>query len=110
MTKAETLSSLTAELKKCGETLIKISKHLSENLSGTTDCTLEKKKGKPEKKESSPMSLEEVRAVLAEASRSGYTSQIKELLKEHGGDKLSEINPAEYESLLKEVEEIQNAG
>lgn len=110
MEKAETLSLLAAELKKCGEMLVKISEHLSEDLSRPEKCSREKKKAKPENKGESVMSLEEVRAVLAEASRSGYTSQIKELLQKYGGDKLSEIDPGEYESLLKEVEEIQNAG
>lgn len=107
MEKVETLSLLAAELKKCGEMLIKISEQLSDDSLRVQERT--EKKAAVKKKES-PMSLEEVRAVLAEASRSGYTSKIKELLKKHGGDKLSEIDPGEYESLLKEVEEIQNAG
>lgn len=109
MEKVETLSLLAAELKKCGEMLMKISEQLSDDSLRVQERTEEKKKAAVKKKES-PMSLEEVRAVLAEASRSGYTSKIKELLKKYGGDKLSEIDPGEYESLLKEVEEIQNAG
>lgn len=48
--------------------------------------------------------LAEVRAVLAGKSRNGKTAQVKELLIKHGADKLSDIDPAEYKSLLKDVE------
>jgi len=47
---------------------------------------------------------EEVRAGLAEKSRKGHTAEIKALLIKHGADKLSEIRPTEYQSLLKDVE------
>jgi hypothetical protein len=50
------------------------------------------------------LTLEEVRAVLAEKSRSGHTEEVRELLNKHGADKLSEIDPAEYAALLAEAE------
>lgn len=58
-------------------------------------------KAEPEEK---PLTLEEVRAVLAEKSRAGHTAEVKELLNKHGADKLSEIDPAEYPALLAEAE------
>lgn len=58
-------------------------------------------KQEPEKK---PLTLEEVRAVLAEKSRSGHTEEVRDLLAKHGADKLSEIDPAEYAALLAEAE------
>ena len=58
-------------------------------------------KQEPEEK---PLTLEEVRAVLAEKSRSGHTEEVRELLAKHGTDKLSEIDPAEYPVLLAEAE------
>ena len=54
--------------------------------------------------EEKPLTLEEVRAVLAEKSRAGHTAEIRELLNKHGADKLSEIDPAEYAALLAEAE------
>ena len=54
--------------------------------------------------EERPLTLEEVRAVLAEKSRSGHTEEVRELLAKHGADKLSEIDPAEYPALLAEAE------
>ena len=65
-----------------------------------------KKDAKPAKQEpeEKPLTLEEVRAVLAEKSRSGYTEEVRALLNKHGADKLSEIDPAEYPALLAEAE------
>ena len=65
-----------------------------------------KKDAKAAKQEPSekPLTLEEVRAVLAEKSRSGHTEEVRELLAKHGADKLSEIDPAEYPALLAEAE------
>ncbi len=58
-------------------------------------------KAEPEEK---PLTLEEVRAVLAEKSRAGHTAEVKELLNKHGADKLSEIDPSEYPALLADAE------
>ena len=66
-----------------------------------------KKEEKPVAKqtqEEKPLTLEEVRAVLAEKSRAGHTAEVRELLNKHGADKLSGIDPAEYAALLAEAE------
>ena len=55
----------------------------------------------PEEKQ---LTLEEVRAVLADKSRAGHTAEIRTLLQKHGADKLSEIDPARYPALLAEAE------
>lgn len=57
-----------------------------------------------EKPEPKPLTLEQVRAVLAEKSRAGHTAEVRALLLKHGADKLSEVNPAEYPALLADVE------
>lgn len=54
--------------------------------------------------EEKPMTLAEVRAVLAEKSRAGHTAEVRELLLKHGAEKLSDIDPAEYPSLLADAE------
>ena len=53
-----------------------------------------------------PVTLEQVRAVLAEKSRSGHTAQVRELLEKHGAAKLSAIDPTEFETLLSEAAAI----
>jgi hypothetical protein len=58
--------------------------------------------------EPKPITLEEVRAVLAEKSRAGHTTEVRELLEKHGATKLSEIAPDKYPALLKEAEALGN--
>jgi hypothetical protein len=53
-----------------------------------------------------PITLEQVRAVLAEKSRSGHTAEVRELLGKHGASKLSDIDATEYPALLAEAAEI----
>lgn len=55
------------------------------------------------------LTLEEVRAVLADKSKDGFTDQIRELLKKYGSDRLSGIDPANYQALLADAEELKDA-
>ena len=50
--------------------------------------------------------MEKVRGLLADKSRAGHTAEIREILKKHGADKLSEVDPAEYPAIMKEAEEL----
>ena len=54
------------------------------------------------------ITLEQVRAVLAEKSHDGFTAEVRALLQKHGADKLSLIDPSEYESLMKDAEALGN--
>ena len=109
MGKTSELSILIDELKNCGETLIGISQGLSELFSSAAEnqksdepTTVTEEQSKTI--EGKVLTLEEVRAVLAEKSRAGFTAQIREILVKHGAEKLSAVNPSEYETLLKEAE------
>ena len=54
------------------------------------------------------LTLEQVRAVLADKSRQGHTAEIRALLQKHGASKLSQIDPAQYKALLAEAEVLTN--
>lgn len=55
------------------------------------------------------LTLEEVRAVLAEKSRKGQTAEIRLLLLKYGADKLSQLDPASYRALLADAEVLKDA-
>ena len=55
------------------------------------------------------LKLEDVRAILAEISRSGKTAQMKDLLTKYHAEKLSDVKTEDYPALLKNAEEIKNA-
>lgn len=55
------------------------------------------------------VTFEQLRAVLAEKSRQGFTADVRKIITNHGADKLSGIDPAEYASVLAEAEVLGNA-
>lgn len=54
-----------------------------------------------------PVTIEQVRAVMAEKSQAGLTAQVKALLESFGAAKLSAVNPEDYEVLLEAAKEIK---
>lgn len=52
------------------------------------------------------LSIEEVRRMLAEKSRTGFKEDIKNLLKKYGANKLSEIDTANYQALVDDAEKL----
>ena len=73
------------------------------------DSSMQEPAKAPVMKEAKPQpKLEDVRAVLAKKSRAGHTSEERALLKKYGAAKLSEIDPANYEALMKDAEVIGN--
>ncbi len=52
------------------------------------------------------ITLEDVRAVLAEKARAGHTAEVKALLIKHGADRISRIDEAKYPELLADAEAL----
>ena len=105
MGKMNELSQAIDELRRCGDALIGVADSLRE-LSSGNDAEV---KAQPTVEAAKPVpTLEQVRASLAEKSRSGYTAQVRELLIKHGATKLSDIAPGEYLSLMADAEGLGN--
>lgn len=51
-----------------------------------------------------PITLEQVRSVLAEKSHDGKTDAVRELLQKYGASKLSAVDPKHYKALLADAE------
>ena len=125
MGKMKKLAEELAELRHCGEVLISISETLAQMFSDTeaskdddavsldeytpivgaedADGGKDTPETKPEEKR---LTLEEVRAVMAEKSRAGHTAECRKLIKQHGASNLSGLDPKEYPALLAEVEAL----
>lgn len=54
------------------------------------------------------ITLEQVRAVLADKSRAGHTAEVRVLLQKYGASRLSGVDPASYEALLADAEVLGN--
>ena len=108
---SDALITGAGELKHCGEVLTGVADSLVELFSSTDEQpkAVEQKTEQPALPEKAPMKLTDVRKILTGKSRAGYTAEVKALLRKHGAEKLSEIDPAEYEALAAEAEVIGNA-
>ena len=116
MSKMSQLAAELDELRHCGEILIGISDTLREMFScgeeapEMQETPAEKPKGKAKAAKTAPakepekLTLADVRAVLAEKSRAGFTEEVKALIAKHGADRLSEVPETEYAALLADAE------
>lgn len=94
------------DMKHVKEVLKKVIDDLTELLNSLP----EEKVKKEEKVEEVPQpTLEEVRTVLADLSRKGYTANIRLMLIGFGVDKLSKVDPKDYRELLAKAKELQDA-
>lgn len=108
MSRMSELDHCIGELRAAAQSLIAVADNLSTMFGGVAEqdaAPKEPPKASPlaESPASKPIALEQVRAVLAEKSRSGHTAQVRALLEKHGATKLSEIDPAKYGALLAEA-------
>ena len=101
MSKMSELDLCVGELRSAAQSLNTVADSLTSLFSGSQPETSVQPTSKP-------LTLEEVRAVLAEKSRNGHTAKIRELLEKHGAAKLSEIDPKKYAALLAEAEVLGN--
>jgi len=111
MSKMSELSLVVEELRHCGEALIGVTESLAALYRSSADAEsvqsetpIPTENPKPQTK---PVTLEEVRAVLAEKSQDGFTAEVRGLLEKHGANKLSQIDPSEFPSLLAEAAALQ---
>ena len=105
MSKMSELDLCVGELRSAAQSLNSVADSLTSLFSGSQPRTSVQPESKPTSK---PITLEDVRAVLAEKSRNGHTAKIRELLEKHGAAKLSEIDPQKYAALLAEAEVLGN--
>lgn len=111
MGKMNSLSLELEELRKCTSKLNEVVATIGEIVTTINDIvgSIESAfSSSPEKlkEEKKSVTLEEVRAVLAEKSRLGKTTEVKALLTRFGVNKLSELDASKYDELLKETEGI----
>ncbi len=96
-----------AKMSELDTLLTELSEH-SQRLQESVNAIRELLSGKEEEKadEQKPLSIEEVRALLLEKRKAGFRDEIKALLLRHGADRLTDIDPTEYRTMMAEAEEI----
>lgn len=102
----EKLEMLLGEMELIQQQVIQLMKDLKEIMNAETDAVVPSPA--PKAKVSAPkLKLEDVRKLLAQKAREGFSENVKELLHKHGVKKLSELPAELYETIMKEAEELK---
>lgn len=102
MSRINDMAMTIEELRNAATAINDAANWLTQQFGGKSEAA--EKAGVPAAPAKPTLTLEEVRAVLADKSRAGHTAEIRELLKKYGASKLSLVNPKYYEALLREAE------
>lgn len=104
MSKISELDTAIKDLRIAAATINEVANTLAEMFDTTTD------EASDAAVPSEPrLTLEQVRAILADKSRKGHTAEIRALLQKYGAAKLSGIDPVHYKALLADAEVLTDA-
>ena len=103
MGKISELELVIRDLRSAATAINDVANTLSEMFS-TTTAVDETQESEPVFPPEPQLTLEQVRAVLADKSRMGFTAEIRTLLQKYGAAKLSGIDPANYTALVADAE------
>ena len=104
MSKISELDTAIKDLRSAAATINEVANTLAEMFGTTADEALDAAASAEP-----TLTLEQVRAVLADKSRKGHTAEIRALLQKYGAAKLSGIDPSHYEALLDDAEVLTDA-
>lgn len=108
MSKMAEMAQTIEELRSAAASINAAADWLYQQFSGGYDHKQQISKSAAKEEPKPQLKLEDVRAVLAEKSRAGHTAEVRALLNKYGAAKLSEIDPAKYEALMRDAEVIGN--
>ncbi|HEM3178839.1 MULTISPECIES: rRNA biogenesis protein rrp5 [Bacillota] len=105
MSRVKLLLDVVSDLRSLADSVQAVADAIASN--GPDEIT-KPEQPKPEKQsEEKQITLEEVRAVLAEKSHDGFTTEVRALLEKYGASKLSQIDPSKYAALLADAEGLK---
>ena len=108
MSKMAEMAQTTEELRSAAASINAAADWLYQQFSGDSNEAGAPKVPAKKEEPKPDLKLEDVRAVLAEKSRAGHTAEVRTLLQKYGAEKLSAVDPANYEALMKDAEVIGN--
>ena len=106
MSKMNDMAQTIEELRTAAAAITDAANWLAQQFSDAVDAELATQ---PKPEEKPALTLEQVRAVLADKSRAGHTAAIRDLLQKYGASKLSQVDPKNYEAILRDAEVLDHA-
>ena len=106
MSKMSDMAQTIEELRTAAAAITDAANWLAQQFSDADDA---EPVTQPKPEEKPALTLEQVRAVLADKSRAGHTAAIRDLLQKYGASKLSQVDSKNYEALLRDAEVLDHA-
>jgi hypothetical protein len=107
MSKIKLLLDVVSDLRSLAESVQAIAEAMEGNEPAVAASSVTPTPAAEQKSAAKAVTLEQVRAMLAEKSHDGFTAEVRALLEKHGAKKLSEIDPSTYSTLLAEAEALK---
>ena len=102
MSKTKLLLYVVNDLRSLADSIQSVADAMMQNETAAEIPPAEPPKSTTQKE--NPITLEQVRSVLAEKSHDGKTDAVRELLQKYGASKLSAVDPKHYKALLADAE------
>lgn len=109
MSKVQLLLDVVEDMRSLADSIQAVADAILQNEPQPDTAPVTAESPKPKTKAEKEVTIEEVRAVLIPLSQDGYGEQIRAIFQRHGAGKLSEVDAADYASVIKEAEELKNA-
>ena len=104
MTKKDKATLVEGLKRICADLAVLVTLFEDDEPPGKQDAPADEEPKAPEK----VYTYEEVRAILAEKSRTGFRAEVKAILTKHGVAQLSDVtDPKEFAAIVAEAEEIK---
>jgi len=105
MSRVKLLLDVVSDLRSLADSVQAVADAIASN--GPDEITKPEQPKPENQSEEKQLTLEEVRAVLAEKSHDGFTTEVRALLEKYGASKLSQIDPSKYAALLADAEGLK---
>lgn len=106
MSKIKLLLDVVEDMRSLADSLQSIADSLQGNTTEQTTETPKAAEVTPPKPTAPRITIDQVRAVLAEKSGEGKTAQVKALLYKYDAGKLSGVKPEDYAALMEEAQKL----
>lgn len=106
MSKIKLLLDVVEDMRRLADSLSTIADSLEGNTPNPDHEVTFSEEIKPQKHTEPTITIEQVRAVLADKSGEGKTNEVKALLFKYDAGKLSGVKPEDYAALLEEARKL----
>ena len=106
MSKIKTLLNLVESLYSLADSMKDVADAIAGNDAEAEETPIQEAPPAPQQPRKAAITIDQVRALLADKSSEGKTAQVKELLFKYDAGKLSGVKPEDFEALLEEAKKL----